>query len=75
MLSEIKRYLMQYRRATLSDLAIHFDTEPEAMRAMLEHWRKKGKVIRVTPESGCGGECGGGCCDGGAVEIYQWQGV
>ncbi len=37
-LSDIKKYLMQHKRATLGDLAIHFETEPEAMQGMLDQW-------------------------------------
>ncbi|MDZ7641746.1 MAG: FeoC-like transcriptional regulator [Desulfurivibrio sp.] len=76
MLTAIKDYLKQHRRASLHDLALHFDTEPEAMRAMLARWTAKGKVSLLTPAADCGGKCGGGgCCDAGpAAEIYQWHG-
>ena len=35
-LSEIKQYLGTRHAATLNDLAIHFDTAPEALRDMLQ---------------------------------------
>jgi hypothetical protein len=45
-LSEIKRYLVEHKQATLGDLAIHFDTDPEAMRGMLEQWIQRGRVLK-----------------------------
>ena len=45
-LSEIKRYLMQHKQVTLGDLSIHFDTDPEAMRGMLDQWVRKGSVLK-----------------------------
>ncbi len=37
-LSDIKQNLMQHKRATPGDLAIHFETEPKAMQGMLDQW-------------------------------------
>lgn len=71
-LSEIKKYLMQHKRATLGDLACHFDTELEAMKAMLKHWIRKGKVLKLDQQAVCRKLCGK-CCDGAAMEIYEWM--
>ncbi len=70
-LSEIKKYLMQHKRVTLGDLAWHFDTEPEAMKGMLEQWIRKGKVLKIDVQACCSKTCGK-CCDGTAMEIYEW---
>ena len=45
-LSEVRDYLQQRGRATLADIALHFDTEPDAVRGMLQIWIQKGKVHR-----------------------------
>ncbi|MBI4776545.1 MAG: FeoC-like transcriptional regulator [Deltaproteobacteria bacterium] len=71
-LAEIRRYLMERKRATLGDLALHFDTEPDAMRGMLEQWIRKGKVLRLDIQGSCGKACSTCCCDS-AVEIYEWS--
>jgi hypothetical protein len=69
-LSDIKRYLIRHKQATLADIALHCDAEPDAVRGMLEQWIRKGKVVR----SQAGSACGGGCnrCDPATVEIYHW---
>ena len=71
-LSEIKQYLMEHKRATLGDLAIHFDTEPDAMRGMLEQWIRKGRVLQLDQQSGCNKSCAK-CCDDSVMEIYEWS--
>ncbi|MFO8085216.1 MAG: FeoC-like transcriptional regulator [Desulfobacterales bacterium] len=70
-LSEIKKYLMKHKRVTLGDLACHFDTEPEAIKGMLKQWIRKGKVLKLDEHAGCSKTCGK-CCDGAAMEIYEW---
>jgi hypothetical protein len=69
-LSDIKRYLVRHQQATLADIALHCDAPPEAVRGMLEHWMRKGKVARIRPGSACGASCTR--CDPASVEIYHW---
>ncbi len=71
MLSEIKHYLRIHQRVTLSELAIHFGTEPEAMRGMLQQWIHKGKVVKFNTANGCSGNCPMCSCSDG-LEIYEW---
>jgi len=68
-LSEIKTYLMERKRAPIGDLVSHFDAEPEAIRGMLEHFIRKGRVRRIDS----GGTCGG-CqkCNDFNLEVYEW---
>lgn len=56
----------------MRDLALHFQVEPEAVRGMLEHWIRKGKVRR---DAACP-PCGSGCCNCASdlTEIYLWNG-
>ena len=70
-LSEMKQYLMQHRRVTLGDLAVHFDTEPDAIRGMLKQWIRKGRVTKLDIKATCNETC---CkCDASAMEIYEWN--
>jgi len=69
--SEVKRYLSERKVAPLNDIAMHFDMEPDAVRGLLAHWLRKGKV-RMHKDEGCSS---GGCCSGCGAhnkEIYEW---
>ncbi len=72
MLVDLRNYLLERRRVSLRDLAWHFGVEPDAMRGMLEHWIRKGKIKR---EESCP-PCGSGCCNCAPdlTEFYVWNG-
>ena len=69
-LSDIKRYLIERGSASLSDVALHFDSDPEAVRGMLEQWVRKGKVRKNLLSASCGSSCDK--CDTVATEVYEW---
>lgn len=69
-LSEIRKYLQQRGQASLSDIALHFDSNPDAVRGMLETWIRKGKVHKHLLNSACGSSCSK--CESDATEIYEW---
>lgn len=69
-LSAIKQYLTSRHTVTLHDLAIHFDTDSEVMRDMLQLWVRKGKIRMIQGGSCCAKGCGRGTCT--AAEAYQW---
>jgi predicted ArsR family transcriptional regulator len=71
-LSEIRSYLTERGQATLADIALHFDAEPEAVRGMLDHWVRKGRIERRKVEAACGTSCNR--CDPAAMELYVWRG-
>ena len=71
-LSDIKRYLAARGQATLADMALHFQSSPDAVRGMLEVWAGKGKVRRHLAAASCGSSCSK--CDPASVEIYEWIG-
>ncbi len=79
-LAELREYLRAQRRVDLATLATRFDTDPEAMRGMIEHWVRKGKVapVLVAPGSGCAACASSGCSSAvdcaGAVEVFEWIG-
>ena len=71
-LSDIKRYLSARGQATLADMALHFQSSPDAVRGMLDVWTGKGKVRRHLAAASCGSSCSK--CDPASVEIYEWVG-
>lgn len=72
MLGAIKEYLAQRGQATLADIALHVDAEPDAVRGMLQHWMRKGRVEQRKVEAACGTSCNR--CDPAAMELYIWRG-
>ena len=70
-LSDIKGYLQAHRQASLRDIALHFDANPEAVRGMLEHWIRKGRVEKQRVNAACQSVCTQ--CDPGEAEIYIWR--
>ena len=69
-LTELKSYLIEHRRVPLMDLAYHFQTTPEAIKDMLTHFLRKGKVRHLA-----GNRCEKNCCcqsDPTNLEIYEW---
>ena len=68
-LTDIRRYLEHRGQASLEDIARHLDSDPEAVRGMLEHWMRKGRVRRHRAGAACGG-CSQ--CEGSALEVYEW---
>jgi putative ferrous iron transport protein C len=69
-LAELKGYLEARGQATLADMALHFRSQPEAVRDMLAIWERKGRVRRIPAPAGCGGSCTQ--CDPAATEVYLW---
>ena len=70
-LSEVRDYLQERGQVSLQDLALHFDSDPEALRGMLEHWIRKGRVSRRKAAASCGSSCTQ--CDPASVELYVWR--
>ena len=69
LLSHIKQYLRERQAATLEELALHFDTDQEAMRGMLDHWIRKGHA-RKQMETVCCKGCSH--CETPRIEVYEW---
>ena len=68
-LAEIKQYFQQHKSVSLQQLTLHFQSEPEAMRDMLAHWIRKGKVRKEIVNGVCR-RCSE--CHVDAMEIYKW---
>ncbi|HHH45706.1 MAG TPA: sugar metabolism transcriptional regulator [Thiotrichales bacterium] len=71
MLTEIRDYLRARGQASLRDMAIHFDTDEEALRGALDHWIRKGRVRRLPSGTTCSG-CS--TCAPETIELYAWVG-
>ena len=72
MLRDIKNFLRLYRQASLYEVSTHFDVQPQATRAMLDHWIRKGYVCLAERSANCGSTCGQ--CHPLTTEIYCWAG-
>ena len=70
-LADIRDYLKQRGQCTLSDIALHFDSDADAVRGMLEIWIKKGKVEKRSATASCGTSCQS--CDPATTEVYIWS--
>ncbi len=69
-LTEIKKYLIENRVASLTDLSVRFDVDTNAMRGMLDQWIKKGRLKKLPMGTKCSHCCGE--CDSENLEIYEW---
>jgi hypothetical protein len=72
LLIDVKTHLAERKRASLDELARHFDVAPEAMKGMVETWIAKGHVRKLSDRLPCG-TCGK--CDSAQVDIYEWVGA
>lgn len=69
-LSELRHYVKARQSVSLRDLMLHFDTDAEALRGMLEMLINKGYVRKTTAKEACGTSC---CkCDETLTEIYEF---
>ena len=71
-LSDIKEYFSNHGMASLADLSVHFDSEPDAMRGMLDRWIRKGKLSKLPQAASCPSCCE--ACNSRTLEIYEWLG-
>lgn len=67
MLSAIRAFMQERGTASLTELSIHLEADPGAVRGMIDVWRRKGRMVQLPLPCG-------GCtqCDTGTTEIYQW---
>jgi len=72
-LSELTHYLAEQKRAALTDISYHFDSDPQALRMMLSMLERKGWVRKLPTGTACGGGCSK--CDPASIEIYEWVGA
>jgi hypothetical protein len=70
--SDVKTYLKQHRRSSLTEMAIHFGVNDDTMQALIEPWLAKNKVQRIDAPASCGKSCGGCSCGGAVSATYAW---
>jgi len=68
-LSDLRSYLVEHKRAALIDMARHFDTDADALRGMLTTLERKGWVRKLPAGTGCNSGCCG--CDPAGQELYE----
>lgn len=72
-MSSVRAYLSERGRATLNDVALHFDSQPDAVRPVLERWEEKGRLEVLEGASAChksSSACG--CCTKPEA-VYVWR--
>jgi DeoR/GlpR family transcriptional regulator of sugar metabolism len=68
-LARIESHLRERKRASLTDLAETLDTNPEALRGMLDVLIRKGRIQRLPSGTACGGGCSK--CKPETVELFE----
>lgn len=71
MLIDIRDFICARGVCSLYELSTHFKTSPDAMRGMLSHWERKGRVVQE--QSGCSKGCVS--CSEEHLEMYRWCGA
>ena len=69
-LTDIRDYLRERKQATLADIALHVQSEPDTVRPMLQRLIDKGQVSLEPVSSDCGSKCTK--CDPAARGVYFW---
>ncbi len=73
-LSDLKAFLAERGRVTLTEISLHFDTPASAVVPMLDRWIAKGRLRKLALAGGCG-KAGPGCsCSAPPSDIYEWIG-
>ncbi|CCG39981.1 FeoC-like transcriptional regulator [Magnetospirillum molischianum] len=70
----VRDYLTESGQVSLGDIALHFESSPEAARQVLDQWVAKGKVRRTEPSGGCAKAGASCCCASKPQEVYEWTG-
>lgn len=67
-LTDLQKFLAQHKKASLADLQLHFRSDADALRGMLNRLIRKGRVRKME-----GKKCGG-ChsCAPETIEFYEW---
>jgi hypothetical protein len=69
-LSELRDYIKQRQQVSLADIANHFNSDEQALRAMLDVWIKKGRIVKQMATASCGSSCHQ--CQSASTEYYCW---
>ena len=72
MLLDLKNHLRSHGQTSLSDLVNHYRVDADALRGMLDHWVRKGRVRRRDVAADCSHSRGCCGCSGACLELYEW---
>ena len=71
-LTDLKTFMVERKRASLIEIAVHFDTPASAVRPMLDQWIAKGRLRKLDIMGGCG-KVGASCaCKEPPSEVFEW---
>ncbi|MGE4278489.1 MAG: FeoC-like transcriptional regulator [Magnetospirillum sp.] len=71
-LSELKTYMIDRKRASMTEISMHFDTPASAIQPMLDQWIAKGRLRKLDITGGCGKVSGGCACKEKPSDIFEW---
>ncbi len=71
-LRELKVYLSARGRASVAEMAVHFGSSPDVVRALVDKWRSRDCIRLVRHCRLCSG--GADCGNRAATEVYEWVG-
>lgn len=66
---DVQMYLQNQKRASIEQIAIHFDMSEDALRGILRRLVRKGRIRYLGSACACHG-CSS--CSPGKLEIYEW---
>ncbi|MDP0588872.1 MAG: FeoC-like transcriptional regulator [Candidatus Endonucleobacter bathymodioli] len=69
MLVGVRDYISERGSCSLADISSYFKMSPDAMRGVLSHWIRKGKIKKEF--SGCSSGCVS--CAPEILELYYWK--
>ncbi|ODN42675.1 FeoC-like transcriptional regulator [Piscirickettsia litoralis] len=72
-LSKLKSYLRERGYATLKEMSLCFQAEPEQLQCMLQHFINKGQVQTRNISTGCARKCSQNCPIKSSL-LYEWKG-
>ena len=70
-LRELKEFVQARKQVSLTEISVHFDCEPEAVKGMLDFWIRKGKIKHYSSDNVCGGSCS--CSHKSNNDLYEWN--
>jgi len=65
----LKTYLSKRNRASVAEIAIHFNASPALVRDLVGHWQARHRIRAISGKGACGG-CS--CRCDGEDEVYEW---
>jgi predicted ArsR family transcriptional regulator len=69
MIRNIQTYISTHRTVSISDLALHFHVDEQAIQPMMLKLVRKGRVRQLSVPKTCG-SCS--CCSDSSLQLYEW---